>query len=137
MRYSRAFSAFELLCIIVIFAILSSIGVRYIGNMKERSCILHLKSQLAHTQKRLSEYYSHTFLEATPIQPQIARSIIASLPHSAVCGFDMSNNHLVAHIGSNKLSFQIEPTNLEYNPRIFCNLRDELCKQMSDRILEK
>lgn len=137
MRYSRAFSAFELVCVIVIVAILFGVGLRTMGNMSQKSCMIKLKSHLTHAQKSLSEYYAQIFLASSKANPSVARAILASLPNDVSCGFSLQASSLLAHIGENTLVFSIEPASLEYNPRIFCALQNPLCKQMSDRILDK
>jgi len=137
MRYSNAFSSFEIICVVMIVAILVSFSMRYIGNIKEKSCIIALKSSLANTQRQLSQYYAKAFLSSRDIDSRVARDILTRLPNDVNCGFELQNSALIAYIGDKKLYFNIEPSSFAYNPRIFCALQDSLCKQMSDRILDK
>lgn len=69
MQFSNrgAFSSFEILCVIIIIAIIMSVGVRYMGHIAHKQCISRLKSQLAHTQNALSMYYADAFIRADVI----------------------------------------------------------------------
>lgn len=137
----EAFSSFELLCVVVIIAILSSIGVRYLGNVQEKNCLLHLKSRLASAQHTLSMYYHSTFM--LNLHPDFvrAREIFASAllqgGTKQQCYFELTEKQMIAYVGAKKLSFTLSPPTFALNPKISCNIKDPLCKEMTDRILDK
>ncbi|MCX2717182.1 prepilin-type cleavage/methylation domain-containing protein [Helicobacter sp. MIT 21-1697] len=135
----RAFSSFELLCVIIIIAIITSIGVRYMGHITHKQCISRLKSQLAHTQNALSAYYANAFIRADVIDYVQAQSILRQLEQNNTlqCAFSVQGSKIIAHIGMEHLVFGLEPPTLEINPKIFCKLSSALCKDFSDRILDK
>lgn len=138
-----AFSSFELLCVVVIVAILASVGVRYLGQFSHKQCLLELKSRLYHTQNLLSNYYADSFLNANEPNPLHSRQILHRLMEQTnssshpSCGFVLTQNDLEAHIKGQILKFIIDPPSLSINPRIYCNLSQPLCKEFSDRRLEK
>ncbi len=141
MRYSKraAFSAFELLCIIVIIAIMASVGIRYLGYITSKQCLLHLKARLTHTQNALSAYYTDTFIRAESIDITYPQRILSYLSQTNTpqCGFNIQSHQIIATIGTQSLAFSLEPPTLEVNPKISCNLSTPLCKDFSDRILDK
>lgn len=141
MRYSKraGFSAFELVCIIVIVAVIAGVGVRYLGYVAHKQCLLHLKAQLAHTQNALSAYYTESFIREDVINPTYAQNILhhLSLNAKSQCGFNVQGAQLIAVIGTQSVVFSIDPPNLVLNPKIFCKLSEPLCKELSDRILDK
>ena len=148
-RLRGAFSSFELLCVVVIVGIMASVGVRYLGQISHKQCILGLKSRLAHTQSALSSYYADSFLSGSEPSSTRAREILnrltfenltqtSPLPHTRpICGFVLSSKGLEAHIKGQILSFIIDPPSMQHNPRIYCNLAQPLCKEFSDRKLDK
>lgn len=141
MRYFKhdAFSAFECLCVIIIFAILSSIGVRYLGYIADKQCILALKAKLNLTQSALSDYYARSFLTADSIDTMYASSILMRLMQSPKpkCYFTVHTDSIIATVGTQNIHFYVQPATLAVNPRIFCELSQPLCKAFSDRILDK
>lgn len=142
MRFSKqargAFSALELICLIVIIAILLKISLHYMGNVQERMCILRLKSKLTHTQENLSKYYTQMFMRSIPIDKTfVQNSLYTMQTPSSSCYFSFENQRLVAHIGSSYLAFFIDPINLDLNPRIYCTLTDRFCKDFVDKTLEQ
>lgn len=140
MRYSKrsAFSAFEVLCVIVIVGILAGVGIKYMGHIQHKQCVLRLKAKLASTQNTLSQYYTQAFMKAQ-IEPTVARQILqtATLDSTPTCRFSLESNALKATIDSQILYFSIQPSDLSLNPIISCNLSQPLCKEFSDRILDK
>lgn len=136
-----AFSSFELLCIIVIFAILSSIGVRYLGDIQEKNCLLYLKARLASAQHALSTYYHSTFMLNLSSDSVRAREIfISALFQGGInkqCVFELKGKQMIAHVGEKNLTFTLSPPTFALNPKISCNIKDPLCKEMSDQILDK
>ena len=140
-RYcSRAgFSAFELLCVIIIVAIVAGVGVRYMGHITQRQCILHLKSKLSHTQYILSAYYADSFIRGDSISMAHARNVFhqLTLNPKQQCAFVLQDSTLIAHIGAQNVVFRIDPPNLAINPKISCVLSAPLCKELGDRILDK
>lgn len=140
MRYSKrsAFSAFEVLCVIVIVGILAGVGIKYMGHLHHKQCVLRLKAKLASTQNTLSQYYTQAFMKAQ-IEPTVARQILqtATLDSTPTCRFSLESNALKATIDSQILYFSIQPSDLSLNPIISCNLSQPLCKEFSDRILDK
>lgn len=141
MQYFRhsAFSAFEVLCVIIIVGILASVGIKYMGHLQHRQCVMGLKAKLAFTQNALSKYYTQAFIQADSFQPEIARQILqtATLDSTPTCRFSLESNALKATIDSQILYFSIQPSDLSLNPIISCNLSQPLCKEFSDRILDK
>ncbi|CAM2778794.1 prepilin-type cleavage/methylation domain-containing protein [Helicobacter sp. MIT 03-1614] len=141
MQFSNrgAFSSFEILCVIIIIAIIMSVGVRYMGHIAHKQCISRLKSQLAHTQNALSMYYADAFIRADVIDYTQAQSILKHLEKSntSKCAFSVQGSKIIAHIGIEYLTFTLEPPTLEKNPKISCKLSSALCKDFSDRILDK
>ncbi len=141
MQYFRhsAFSAFEVLCVIIIVGILASVGIKYMGHLQHRQCVMGLKAKLAFTQNALSKYYTQAFMYAPSIQPQEAREILQTLTRDSTptCHFSLESHKLKATIGSQILYFSIQSSDLSLNPIISCNLSLPLCKEFSDRILEK
>ena len=140
MRYSKrsAFSAFEVLCVIIIVGILAGVGIKYMGHIQHKQCVLRLKAKLASTQNTLSQYYTQAFMKAQ-IEPTVARQILqtATLDSTPTCRFSLESNALKATIDSQILYFSIQPSDLSLNPIISCNLSLPLCKEFSDRILDK
>lgn len=140
MRYSKrsAFSAFEVLCVIIIVGILAGVGIKYMGHLHHKQCVLRLKAKLAFTQNTLSQYYTQAFMKAQ-IEPTVARQILqtATLDSTPTCRFSLESNALKATIDSQILYFSIQPSDLSLNPIISCNLSQPLCKEFSDRILDK
>lgn len=140
MRYSKrsAFSAFEVLCVIIIVGILAGVGIKYMGHIQHKQCVLRLKAKLASTQNTLSQYYTQAFMKAQ-IEPAVARQILqtATLDSTPTCHFSLESNALKATINSQILYFSIQPSDLSLNPIISCNLSQPLCKEFSDRILDK
>ncbi|BDB65986.1 hypothetical protein Hc94105_0170 [Helicobacter cinaedi] len=140
MRYSKrsAFSAFEVLCVIIIVGILAGVGIKYMGHIQHKQCVLRLKAKLASTQNTLSQYYTQAFMKAQ-IEPAVARQILqtATLDSTPTCRFSLESNALKATIDSQILYFSIQPSDLSLNPIISCNLSQPLCKEFSDRILDK
>lgn len=140
MRYSKrsAFSAFEVLCVIIIVGILAGVGIKYMGYIQHKQCVLRLKAKLASTQNTLSQYYTQAFMKAQ-IEPAVARQILqtATLDSTPTCRFSLESNALKATIDSQILYFSIQPSDLSLNPIISCNLSQPLCKEFSDRILDK
>lgn len=140
MRYSKrsAFSAFEVLCVIIIVGILAGVGIKYMGHLHHKQCVLRLKAKLASTQNTLSQYYTQSFMKAQ-IEPTVARQILqtATLDSTPTCRFSLESNALKATINSQILYFSIQPSDLSLNPIISCNLSQPLCKEFSDRILDK
>lgn len=141
MLYSKkpAFSAFELLCVVMIVAILASIGVRYLGYVSHKQCLLHLKAQLSHAQNALSVYYTDSFIREEKVDSAYAYSLLSNITRTnrAQCGFVLEPHRLTATIGIQSLSFSIEPSTFLVNPKIFCPLALPLCKDFTDRILDK
>lgn len=140
MLYSKrsAFSAFEVLCVIIIVGILAGVGIKYMGHIQHKQCVLRLKAKLASTQNTLSQYYTQAFMKAQ-IEPTVARQILqtATLDSTPTCRFSLESNALKATIDSQILYFSIQPSDLSLNPIISCNLSQPLCKEFSDRILDK
>ncbi|WP_104743462.1 type II secretion system protein [Helicobacter cinaedi] len=140
MRYSKrsAFSAFEVLCVIIIVGTLAGVGIKYMGHLHHKQCVLRLKAKLASTQNTLSQYYTQAFMKAQ-IEPTVARQILqtATLDSTPTCRFSLESNALKATINSQILYFSIQPSDLSLNPIISCNLSQPLCKEFSDRILDK
>ena len=140
MRYSKrsAFSAFEALCVIIIVGILAGVGIKYMGHIQHKQCVLRLKAKLASTQNTLSQYYTQAFMKAQ-IEPAVARQILqtATLDSTPTCRFSLESNALKATIDSQILYFSVQPSDLSLNPIISCNLSQPLCKEFSDRILDK
>ena len=140
MQYSKrsAFSAFEVLCVIIIVGILAGVGIKYMGHLHHKQCVLRLKAKLASTQNTLSQYYTQAFMKAQ-IEPTVARQILqtATLDSTPTCRFSLESNALKATIDSQILYFSIQPSDLSLNPIISCNLSQPLCKEFSDRILDK
>lgn len=140
--FSRgAFSSFELLCVVVIFAILSSVGVRYLGDIQEKNCLLYLKARLASAQHALSTYYHSNFmLNLSPDSVRAQAIFTSALFHGGInrqCAFELKGKHMIAYVGAKNLTFTISPSTFALNPKISCNIKDPLCKDMSDRILDK
>ena len=127
MRYSKraGFSTFELLCVVIIVAIIGSIGVRYLGYITHKQCLLHLKARLAHTQNALNRTYAH--------------NIPSTLGDNATpqCVFIVQKTQLIAIIGTQNVVFSVTPPTLTLNPKISCNIAESLCRDLSDRILDK
>lgn len=140
MRYSKrsAFSAFEVFCVIIIVGILAGVGIKYMGHIQHKQCVLRLKAKLASTQNTLSQYYTQAFMKAQ-IEPAVARQILqtATLDSTPTCRFSLESNALKATIDSQILYFSVQPSDLSLNPIISCNLSQPLCKEFSDRILDK
>ncbi|STP11633.1 Tfp pilus assembly protein PilE [Helicobacter cinaedi] len=140
MLYSKrsAFSAFEVLCVIIIVGILAGVGIKYMGHLHHKQCVLRLKAKLASTQNTLSQYYTQAFMKAQ-IEPAVARQILqtVTLDSTPTCRFSLESNALKATIDSQILYFSIQPSDLSLNPIISCNLSQPLCKEFSDRILDK
>ena len=140
MRYSKrsAFSAFEVLCVIIIVGILAGVGIKYMGHIQHKQCVLRLKAKLIFTQNTLSQYYTQAFMKAQ-IEPAVARQILqtVTLDSTPTCRFSLESNALKATIDSQILYFSIQPSDLSLNPIISCNLSQPLCKEFSDRILDK
>lgn len=141
MQYFKhnAFSAFEVLCAIVIAGVLTSVGIKYMGHLQHRQCVMGLKAKLTFTQNALSQYYTQAFMYADLFQPEMARQILQTLTLDSVptCHFILESHTLKAIIGSQILHFSIQPSDLSLNPIISCNLSLPLCKEFSDRILDK
>lgn len=141
MSYSKqsAFSAFEMLCVIIIVGIFASVGIKYMGHLHHKQCITKLKAKLSFTQNALSKYYTQAFMQADTFEPNIARQILQTLTldSSPTCHFSLESNVLKATIDSQMLYFSIQPSDLSLNPIISCNLSVPLCKEFSDRILDK
>lgn len=141
MQYSKraGFSTFELLCVVIIVAIIGSIGVRYLGYITHKQCLLHLKARLAHTQNALSAYYADSFVRGDSINPIYAQNILSTLGDNATpqCAFILQKTQLIAIIGTQNVVFSVTPPTLTLNPKISCNIAESLCRDLSDRILDK
>lgn len=124
---------------IIIIGILAGVGIKYMGHLHHRQCITQLKNQLSHTQNALSAYYTRAFTRQDSINPQEAREILQDLARSSNphCHFSLESRTMTAHINTQSLTFTLEPYDLAINPIIKCNLALPLCKEFSDRILDK
>lgn len=139
MQYSKAFSSFELVCVLVIIAIFTSFSLRSLHSMQQKMCLNTLKTKLTRTQNALTNHYTQSFLLNIPSDPNAAYILLSKLQENANtrCGFSFHTNILTAHIGDKQLNFFIEPASLQSNPRLYCPLSAPLCKEFSNRTLNK
>lgn len=127
------------MCAIIIFAIVASVGVRYMGYIGHKQCLNELKSRLISTQSALSAYYAQRFLQADSIDTTKAYVILSRLEQNnrAKCAFYVHSGSIMAIVDSKNLQFVLEPASLVINPKISCLLKEALCKDFTDRILDK
>lgn len=141
MRYFKhsAFSTFEALCVVVIVAVIASVGIRYLGYITHKQCLDKLKGRLTYTQNVLSMYYTDLFIRGDVANPADARVILSHLTkdNTPKCHFVLRSSNLIATIDKQSVSFSIEPSSLALNPKISCSLISPLCKAFGDRILDK
>lgn len=136
----KAFSALELLFVIMILGILSIIATNTFKTHQQKTCLKHLKTQLFLTQEHLSMLYLRDFLHTNPNTTLQAYNLLNKLHSQKTCGFvfeSVPSPRLIAHIQDTKLVFTIQPSDLKTNPRIFCNLNAPLCKEFFGRKLNK
>ncbi|WP_394955311.1 type II secretion system protein [uncultured Helicobacter sp.] len=138
--FRSAFSALELVLVIVIVGILSVGALRVVGLKTQKVCLQNLRTKLFVVQERLHTLYLRGFLDSAPIQnlPLQASAILDSLhTPNASCGFSYAHPMLYARVGEASIAFSIEPQDLSQNPKIFCHYATPLCKDFFNRVLEK
>lgn len=102
---------------------------------------MYLKARLASAQHTLSNYYHTAFmLNLSPDSTRAREIFISALFRGSTnkqCAFELKEKQMVAHVGAKNLVFKLSPATFAINPKISCNIKDPLCKEMSDRILDK
>lgn len=135
-----AFSALELVLVIVIVGILSAGVLRVVQFQTQKVCLQNLRTKLFVAQEQLHTLYLRAFLDSLPPQsvPQYAHTLLATLhTPDASCGFHYAHPMLYARVGDESIAFSIEPQDLTQNPKIFCHYGTPLCKEFFNRVLDK
>lgn len=138
--FRHAFSALELILVIVIVGILSVGALRVVQFQTQKMCLQNLRTKLFVVQERLHTLYLRAFLDSLPPQslPPQAGAILDSLHMSnSSCGFSYTHPMLYARVGKESIAFSIEPQDLTQNPKISCHYGTPLCKEFFNRILDK
>ena len=138
--FRGAFSALELLLVIVVVGVLSVGALRVVELQTQKMCLQNLRTKLAMAHERLHTLYLREFLDSVSFQnvPLQARAILDSLhTPSASCGFAYAHPMLYARVGEVRIAFSIEPQDLSQNPKISCRYATPLCKEFFNRVLDK
>lgn len=138
--FRGAFSALELILVIVIIGILSIGALKVITFNTQKVCLQNLRTKLFVAQERLHTLYMRGFLDSLPPQslaPQASMILHSLHTKNSSCNFTYTYPMLYAKVGSESIAFSIEPNDLTQNPKIFCHYNTPLCKEFFNRILEK
>lgn len=134
---TRAFSLIELVFVIVLIGVISSIAVYKLNaSAPYHACVRKISVNLEHFQLSLARTISENYYLAQSSQPNL-EGIFASYALSGKCSLMLDSKNgvkiLVASYGTLRETFTIQPIDLSVSPRISCKLKDSFCRDIKGR----
>lgn len=134
--HKKAFSLFELLLFLGIFAILLTQALPRF-TLNETLCFHQLRAKLAKANDAFLHLYTQSLLQSSqshPIAPILEELTAQNNPN---CFFEYKKGRLLARMGKKTLPFEISPKDFKSKPKIYCSLSNELCRMFWQKTLKK
>lgn len=132
-----SFTMIELVFIIIILGILSSIAIPKFIMGREDACYVKLRANLSETQSELSRQYTKYFMQGKKIPETDLLSTLNNYLASNTsgrCQFKVNNvNSVTATIGRNTLNMNITTDTDTKTPTITCDLSDPVCQRLTGK----
>lgn len=129
----RAFSMLELVFVIVILGVISSIAIPRLIVGREDACYAKLRAGLSEAETSLTREWTRKFLQGVAPTPQEVTNILKILEqnNSDKCTFRVTNaNAITANIGRVNVNFQVKNDKNTKSPVITCDVRNESCRKI-------
>ena len=134
----QCFTAIELVFVIVIIGILSSIAIPRLIISRDDACYVALRTTLSETETYISREYTKKFLQGMPVNNnerlQFLKEIEKNNSSNGKCGFSVrSANTIVATVNKTNITMNIAIDSKTKFPTIKCDLSSEPCKRLLGR----
>lgn len=138
----EAFSLIEVIVSIVLFGITLALAIPHLS-INSRVCELDLGTRLATVQNEISILFAQAQLAGESVDSTQIINLLHSLSNrnTSHCSFVLiarkTSLMIKATSKNQSTSFRIRPANFSSNPRIYCSMKDILCRKINHRIKEK
>ena len=129
----KAFSMLELVFVIVILGVISSVAIPRLIVGREDACYAKLRAGLSEVETSLTREWTRKFLQGVAPTAQETTQILKILEqnNSDKCTFKVTNpNAITATIGRTTVNFQVINDKNTKSPVITCNTNNESCRKI-------